>query len=165
MKNSIILIIFLYYTSCHENNPIDINNNLIEKISKEDIELPSQYNMFKFYVKCDDNDVAYINVQQLRVIYKEFEINKTFYKFLSDTLNQKKHLNQNVDLECFKLDKEIIYEYENNSFQDFINLYFDKNGNNLKLKNKLIDNKMNTIFYFCFLNNYLASFRLIKIRP
>jgi len=82
-----------------------------------------------------------------------------FDDFLREVLNQHRILGLSNKEDCFSLDNDIKDVYDKTSFDSFKNTFFEKKGSNSYLLKKNVEaEKRNTIFYYCFLNNYVILF-------
>lgn len=158
IKTILVILTTFLFTSCNKKNTVIFDNTLIEKMSNEDATLPSQYSMFNLYVKCKNNLITQTNIQQLKGFYKKSDRTKTFKVYLQEVLNQKMIVDESRDIDCFTLDNEVTQEYGKGNFKNFLETYFDKKENCFRLKSGIDGNKRETIFYYTFLHNYLATF-------
>lgn len=155
----ILIVCHLFFTSCNDKKSFKFNEKLIDKISNENLELPSSSNSIILFCRCKENRIALTYVQELRGVYK-YKYNKMkFSEFLSDALNQKIDISYKNKIECFEVNANVKNIYENNNFEEFINLYCDKsNKKEYRVKKNISDNELKTVLYYFFINNYLATF-------
>ncbi|WP_417351233.1 hypothetical protein [Flavobacterium alkalisoli] len=158
MKPSIILFLLLAFSCVNPANEFD--NKLIKRIANEDIniDIPSQYSQFDFYIKCENGDVAQVGINLLRFMYKENKMDISFEEFITTVLNHQQTFAESKYIDCFSLDKEISKQYHSQDFKSFLAIYFEKSHDSFRLKKSLSENKLETLFYYCYLNNYLSSF-------
>lgn len=158
MKKLLIITLFII-SSCNNNKRINIDDELIKKLSIENFDSPSEYNMYYLFAKCTNSEIVQTDILQLRILYKKNKQSMSFYDFLTHILNQKTSLQKSADIECFQLDKKITEEYKAESFQKFLLTHFEKTKTgNYILKTDTSSGIIKTIFYYCFINNYLAIF-------
>jgi hypothetical protein len=159
-KHSIILILLLMICSlsCNTRQKVTLNENFIKSISEENQNTPSRFFNLLFFCKCQDNEIQYLNVYELRETYSEDYSNINYHTFLTDLLNQRIKIKCKNQKNKFKIDENVRKTYKEKNTNDFINLYCTKKGDNLFwLKSNTIAEQRNTILYFLFANNYLTS--------
>lgn len=157
MKKYLILLC-CFFLSCSDKEVVKFDEKLIKKIASEDFSLPSQYNMLYLYAQCENKQISEINVQQLRVLYNKSDKGITFEKYLEVVLNQKQSLQESVDIECFSINAEIEKEYKDIGYKNLIAKYFEKIDDSYRLRKIVGEDKRKTLFYYGFLNNYVATF-------
>ena len=158
MKISTILLLLLAFSCSNPANEFD--NKLIKRITDEVVttDAPSQFIGIDFYVKCENGDVAQVGVNLLRYIYKESKTEISYEEFLMRALNQKESFAESDYIKCFSLDKKITGEYHSQGFKSLLDIYFEKSNSGLRLTKNLPENELETLSYYCFLNNYMLDF-------
>lgn len=158
MKISTILLLLLAFSCSNPANEFD--SKLVKKIANEDIttDIPSRYSGLDFYVKCESGDVAQVGINLLRYIYKESKTEISYEEFLKRALNQKESFAESEYINCFSLDNKITEEYHSQGFKSLLDIYFEKSDNGLRLTKSLPENELETLSYYCFLNNYMLDF-------
>jgi len=158
MKIPIILLLLLAFSCSNTANEFD--NKLIKKMADEVIttNIPSQFIGIDFYVKCKNGDVAQVGINLLRHIYKESKTETSYEEFLKRALNQKESFAESEYINCFSLDKRITEQYYSQGFKSLLDIYFEKSDNGLRLTKNLPENELETLSYYCFLNNYILDF-------
>ena len=163
MKNSIIIL--LYLSSCITKHNVCFDSRVINivSISIEEPLLPPYFLGIPFFCKGENGKTILSDVQELLEIYNENSFDMDYETFLTKVLNQQMVLSdkilENKVSSGFYLDKEVVDEYKKNKFEDFLLIYFEAIGiNRYELNVKVDKNKMNTIFYFLFINNYLTVY-------
>ena len=158
-KALICTSLFLIFFACQKNKSIRFDENLINKISDENKELPSQFSSNIFFGKCSNNKIAEVYIQDLKAINK-FKFPTLSYKdFLQKALNQKIAIDYEDKIKCFDLDTQIRLSYKSNDFNTFLNQYTEKvEGKKLLLKKSINEKQLNSVLYYFFLNNYLSSY-------
>lgn len=154
-----LIVCNLFFISCNNRKAFEFNEKLINKISNENLELPSSSNSIILFCRCKEKKIALTYVQELRGIYK-YKYNKMkFYEFLSDALNQKIDINYEDKIECFDININVKNIYESSNFKEYINLYCDKyDGETYRLKKSISNDELKTVLYYFFMNNYLTTF-------
>lgn len=159
MKKILLFSLFVFIISCKKDKHVDFDETLINKIANEDFNLPSEYNMLTLFALCNDGNITEIDVQQLRVLHQTKYKNIKFSKFLTKVLNQRLKIESSDDFQCFKLDNKITELYKKNSLDVFIELFCDKShSKGYVLKKNISSQQRMTIFYYCYINNYLFIF-------
>lgn len=161
MRKLFLIFIFLIdlYSCSKIENP-DFDTKLISKMSNEDLSsgLPSKYSTIPLFAKCNDNKIALTSIEELRAIHSLKYNDMKFFDFLSKTLNQKLDISYRDKIICIDMDKDINDDYEKNDFGTFLNSYTEKINGNLILKSSLTKEKINTVSYYLFINNYVCIF-------
>lgn len=159
MKKYILLYLLVFILACDNDKNINFDKKLIHKMSIEDFNLPSEFNMLILFAKCKDDNMTETDIQQLRIVYKTNYDSISFDQFLTNVLNQNIKLEKSDDIVCFELDSEITDFYKKNSFNNFYKNYCVRtNTGEYTLKEDISYNKRKTIFYYCYINNYLFLF-------
>lgn len=166
LKIVIFFIVLLTY-SCNNQNSTKDDIRFIELLASEyplqvmedgNI-LPSRYNGYILYVKYDNEQAVKTNINALIRLYDKSYKSIRFYAFLEQVFNQKIKLNESDEFIYFYLNNRITNDYENLGYENFKDLYFlptlDKEEFDLKPNIKL--EELDTICYYCFINNYLCS--------
>lgn len=158
MKNVLTIAIFFFISACNNKSSVKFNDELISKIASEDLNLPSRYGFYLF-AKCSNDEFVQTNIEELRVLYKRDKNNMKFDDFLREVLNQNRALDLSNQQDCFSLDDDITNVYNTTNFESFKNTFFEKKEtNSYVLKRNVKAEKRNTIFYYCFVNNYVVVF-------
>ncbi|QYJ68236.1 hypothetical protein [Flavobacterium litorale] len=160
MKKISVLIVFsLLFCFCKSKKGGKFDEKLIHRIATENSSLPSQYDMYFFYVQCEKEQISEINVKQLQYMYNDSNtVDESFEDFLKRALHQKQNfINVNDIIDCFYIDKEVMIYYQKVNFSNFIEKYFERDNKSYRLKREF-NKKRRSIFYYCFLNNYLGVF-------
>lgn len=150
-------IMCILFVSCNSQNEIKFNEEIIDCIINESSSLPSQFLNYTFFCKSSDNKILILGVYDLRRIHEDDYNQLTYREFLTKSLNQTLLISKSSP-KAFNLNKEVQYDYSHNKFDDFINKYCEKyndNSHTLKIKNY---DYINSILYYCFINNYLSTF-------
>jgi hypothetical protein len=159
MKKFVILSIFVFhFISCNTKQSVSFDNCLIELISMEDPNFPSQFLEIHFYCQGENNEILLTNAQEFKFVYEESHYDMNYKTFLTKLLNQQIVIN-NDHGEAFSLDRDVTQEYQTKKFTAFLLSYFKNDGENHYVSvNKVTENERNTVFYYLFLNNYLTVF-------
>ncbi|WP_306353310.1 hypothetical protein [Flavobacterium sp. '19STA2R22 D10 B1'] len=132
---------------------------LTSKMAEKNYELPLQYNNIMLFGKCKDDKIGLVYMSELRGIHKFKYKNLEFSAFLEKALNQEIDISYEDKIDCFEIDKTVSLLYKENSFDKFLDIIGDKiDTTTYSLKIDPNKKEINSILYFCFLNNYLASF-------
>lgn len=168
MKFKIILIVIIVLSySCSSKDSIYLNNKTLEllasayprQVMDSGDTIPAKYSSFALYVKCNDEQVTETNMNSLIRLYDRSYKSVSFYRFLEQVLNQKVKVQFSEDFSCFNLNDKVTTEYQSLGYEKFVELYFLKTSfvNEYKLRSNVEDDKLRTIYYYCFLNGYLYS--------
>ena len=159
MKRLVILIISAFcLISCGEKHSVNFDECIIEFLSEEDPNFPSFFYSYNFFYQGENNKVILTNSNEFKFMYDDNNHNMDYKTFLKEVLNQQIVINK-IHGNPFSLDKEVTREYKTKKFVDFLLLYFKNDKeNHYFFKNKIDENKRNTIFYYLFINNYLTVF-------
>lgn len=153
---TVFLFLILLHSACKMDSSDKFDERFIKMVANEtDTGLPSQFSFISFYVKCNDNQIAIVNIEELKVLHSLKYKKLDYLTFLRKALNQEMNLEYKDKIQCFSVDREISTMYSNNNFETFLSLYTDKVGQERVLKPSF-ENSANTIFYYCFLNNFVA---------
>lgn len=165
---SILLLLFVFVLySCNKSN-IHISDKMIKEIASINDE--NKDNSVSYipevatnllYSKLTNGKIVCTNALELESVYIDYykDNYKTYYDFLTETLNQRININPNqiqkMDIIVFELDKSVL-----NKSNDMIKReYFERNGKiySFYSKKMSLDQKQ-TILYKMFIDNYLISF-------
>lgn len=160
--SSFLIIALFIITSCRDKHPIKplrFNKEIIDSISKETTDLPSAFSSIFFFGKCSSGNIALLEIQDLRGLHKIKFPNLDFHTFLEKSLNQEINVDLKDKIKCFELDEDITSMYTQNDFKTFLDLTCEKvNDGSYTLKKNINEKQINTVLYYCFINNYLAVF-------
>jgi hypothetical protein len=166
LKIIIFFIVILIY-SCNNQNSTKDDKRFIELLASEYplqvIEegniLPSKYNGYILYIKYNNKQAVKTNVNALIRLYDKSYKSKRFRDFLEQVFNQKIKLNESEEFIYFHLNNRITNDYENLGYENFKHLYFLPTSDieEFDLKPNIKPDELDTIFYYCFINNYLYS--------
>jgi hypothetical protein len=154
---AIILSAAITLFRCKNENIIHINDNLIISMAKEDQKYPSQYGGLILFAKCEDNKIAWLDVEYLREIYRQATFKSDFETFLRNVLNQKQKISFNNIKRKFEPDYNILDQYSKLGIKEIIGSYCRKLDDRYFLKNDITENKTYTVLYLLFLNNYMTT--------
>lgn len=115
--------------------------------------IPSRFT-FNFFVRCDTQEIASLNIEYLRTIYNNCGNNISFQEFLEPLLDQKGYLKKINFVDCFTLENAVTDNYRNNSLAEFMRIYCHDNHGIYRLRNDLSKLTIQTVSYYLFLNNY-----------
>ena len=145
--------------ACEKNKINTFDEKLIEKMAGQETKLPSVFSSIPFFGICSNNRVALVYVQDLRAIHTAKYKKIGYSEFLQKTLNQQISVEYQDKIECFDLDKDVTTDYESKDFENFLHSYTEKTSSGkLALKPSVPEDNINSILYYLFLNNYLASY-------
>lgn len=108
-------------------------------------------------MKCE-NGFSETTIDELIFQYKNLNIKEEYGTFLQAALNHENIFSDSVLHTCFELDKQILENYLNIDFNEFTDGYFVKINDRVRLKNQMNEDQLRTIFYLCYINNYVFSF-------
>lgn len=153
----IAFIAITFVLGCKDSiKKTDIDNILLKKIIEQGSDLPTGLG-FTVFVKCEDG-YSELTIDELIAEYINMSIKEDYEVFMKRALNHQYVFRDSIQLHCFELDKEILENYYNVDFSVFIVDYFIKNNDLFILKMDVDEDKLKTIFYLCYINNYLISF-------
>ncbi|HRB70956.1 MAG TPA: hypothetical protein PK776_03820 [Flavobacterium sp.] len=158
----LLVVILTTNLSCRNSQSkkkFKFNTEIINRISNETTDLPSSFSSIFFFGKCTSGNVALLKVQDLKGLHKIKYPNLDFYTFLEKALNQEIVVDYKDKVKCFEFDKSISSIYEKNDFNTFLELTCEKiSGDKYTLKENINNGQINTVLYYCFINNYLTVF-------
>jgi hypothetical protein len=150
-------ILFSCQLACKTDKAVFISEKFLQSISSEQESYPSQYSNVLFFCKCSANKILYLNIYELREIYKMEYRNNSYYEFLNDALNQRLILNCGEQYNEFQINETVNKNLKKNGINKFIDLYCTKNGTDLYwLIRDIKEDQRSTILYFLFVNNYIT---------
>jgi hypothetical protein len=151
----LLTMIFVLF-GCKPQNSLHINNDFIKEISQEDQNLQVESNVF--FCKCQDNLIVRLTLNQLRELFRNSTSFNNFEKYLVATLNQRIKIDcKDID-NTFELDPIIKTHYEKMGIDHLLKSFCTQSGNDTYyLSPKMPQNQLNTILYYCFINNYLIG--------
>lgn len=163
MKNTLFILILLFFSFCNQKKDELHINKAIEKPINHIHSLYSDYGIM--FVKIENDMIASTDSNHLERFYKRYFLDKyqTFEYFISDALEQKivfdrvKFKGRNINI--FSLDKNIENEYENFGISYLLNKYCSEGKGGYIFKNlNLSDDKSYTIMYYLFMDGSRISF-------
>lgn len=167
MKRLILMFILFVLYGCTDKSGINLDKYFLEKlaldyplqVTDDRDTLPSHYNFINLYARCSEKQVTVIRLTSLMRLYDQSSKSVTFYEFIEKILNQQRVLDNPKETSCFDLVDSVTGEYERLSFDEFIDLYFSKSLSDQYILKQNVDPKtIDTIAYYCFINNYLIEF-------
>jgi hypothetical protein len=158
-KLTISVIILFACFSCNTKQSEKFDSKIIDMISKEDPSYPSVFTPVFFFGKCEDDKIAILHVQELKMIHQIKYKNLSFKDFIEQALNQKIIVNYNHELTCFDINLDVDKVYNEDTFNDFMKQFCDViDSRTILLKRNIPKDQKKSIFYFFFRHNYLSYF-------
>lgn len=161
MNKKIAVLLFTIISSltcCKTKYNIQISDNLIARMAKEDQMIPSQFSNLNLIARCLDNKIAIIDAHYLRELYRSSIYTTDYETFIRNLLNQSLKIDCKDVSNKFELDSSIYHQYDKIGLKSFLNSYCSKKGaNRYHLNKDLTINKTNSVLYILFLNNYMSS--------
>jgi len=154
----ISLVFLFFFSSCHQKKEFEFNRNIIEGIVSENVKVPSYYNSYLLFSKCNDIRIAIINIEDLRIIYKRKYLKMNFSEFLKNALDQKLDISYKDKIECLEINTEVKAIYEAKPFEYFLTYYCDKvDAKESRIRNSIPKRQLKSVLYYFFINNYLTQ--------
>ena len=170
MKNlsyflSSFCVLFFFTTCSPKQKSPAFDENMINIISENPIysgnsDIPLEYAFTTFFVQGDSGKILLLDPREMEEIYNEDYSSWNYKKFLRKAFNQKLIIKAKSKGKVFELDKEVTDNYLNNDFPNFLKIYCDTTQKDDKfwMKIDVQEQKRTSIFYYFFINNYLAWF-------
>jgi len=154
----LIITILISNLSCNQKQKIHFNQNFINSISEEDKNYPSRFFNLIFFCKCQNEEILFLNIDDIKEIYlKEFK-DMEYKTFLTKLFNQRIKIHCAGQKTRFKINEIVKNNYLKLRTEDFVSFYCEKKRDNLFwLKTNFPEDQKNTVLYFLFINNYLAN--------
>jgi len=164
-KYILILVAISIIVACKHDNEI-MSNEDVSKLSDGSYKIPSHYGMVELFVLSDNQDIIMTNTDYLRYVYDHHFLTKfkTYYEFLSKTLNHKIKLDHKnfdgIPYESFKISERIEKQYRNLKLKGFLKKYITRKHDTsiLSISTQMPYNEILTISYYLYLNGYQTKF-------
>ena len=128
------------------------------KISDVNIsDFPASCNLF---VQGVNDKIVLLEPKELEAIYHEDYSFGDYQEFVRKALNQEMIIKTGNKGIVFELDEEVADVYRNTGFPDFLRLYCvnSREAGKFWLKTTIHEDRLFSIFYYFFINNYLTAF-------
>ena len=153
-----ILLLFVFFSliPCNsKQKKATFDEKLIQLIS-EDLKYPS-YETCLFFVQGENGKIIKLEPWELKKMYDKDYSSWNYKDFIRKALNQEIIFKRKIT--TFQLNRNVMNNYLNYDFEDFIKLYCrNRLDGAYILNNKVPEDEKNSVFYYCFVNNYLTEF-------